>query len=265
MGIEGGRFPSDMQIPRSTAFSAVSDNSEPELVPAAALISSPVEEYERRGADPYRLDGVDTGSRPASRVPSSEPQQTHLPPQQDSAAQELPATPLPQHNAAEDVAVPLTAAAAVGVGAEALDTRRENAEELDKQVAMEEGQAGPVESLEEHDTAKVLLDAPGTTQVPATIPPPLTTADPAATVVPAPLIADATLTRPSASVVTPAPDAPAARSSSTQAVKNAPLVSQPPLGGLEKEGAHETGRMPMVIRHDTDISISRLHVPGEFK
>jgi len=37
------------------------------------------------------------------------------------------------------------------------------------------------------------------------------------------------------------------------------------LGGLEKEGAHATGRMfPRVVRHDTDMSVSMLHVPGEF-
>lgn len=37
------------------------------------------------------------------------------------------------------------------------------------------------------------------------------------------------------------------------------------LGGLEKEGARETGHIfPSVVRHDTNMSVSRLHVPGEF-
>jgi hypothetical protein len=37
------------------------------------------------------------------------------------------------------------------------------------------------------------------------------------------------------------------------------------LGGLESRGAHETGRIfPSVVRHNTDISVSQLHVPGEF-
>jgi hypothetical protein len=37
------------------------------------------------------------------------------------------------------------------------------------------------------------------------------------------------------------------------------------LGGLEARGAHETGHIfPKVVRHDTDISVSQLHVPGEF-
>ncbi|KAK4983300.1 phosphatidylinositol 4,5-bisphosphate-binding protein [Elasticomyces elasticus] len=37
------------------------------------------------------------------------------------------------------------------------------------------------------------------------------------------------------------------------------------IGGLEAEGAHQTGRLfPRVLRHDTDMSVSRLHVPGEY-
>lgn len=37
------------------------------------------------------------------------------------------------------------------------------------------------------------------------------------------------------------------------------------LGGLEAEGAHGTGQLfPKVVRHDTDMSVSQLHVPGEF-
>ncbi|THW72035.1 hypothetical protein D6D19_06873 [Aureobasidium pullulans] len=37
------------------------------------------------------------------------------------------------------------------------------------------------------------------------------------------------------------------------------------LGGLESDGAHQTGAIfPRVVRHDTDMSVSQLHVPGEF-
>lgn len=37
------------------------------------------------------------------------------------------------------------------------------------------------------------------------------------------------------------------------------------LGGLENKGAHPTGRLfPKVVRHNTDMSVSNLHVPGEF-
>ncbi|GIZ48094.1 hypothetical protein CKM354_001116700 [Cercospora kikuchii] len=42
--------------------------------------------------------------------------------------------------------------------------------------------------------------------------------------------------------------------------------ASPPLSGNEAQGAHETGQLfPRVIRHDTNLSISKLHVPGEFK
>lgn len=42
-------------------------------------------------------------------------------------------------------------------------------------------------------------------------------------------------------------------------------VAANPLGGHEREGAHETGQFfPQVVRHDTDISVSRLHVPGQY-
>lgn len=55
------------------------------------------------------------------------------------------------------------------------------------------------------------------------------------------------------------PTAPAA---STTGVGDVAAI---PLGGHEKEGAHETGQFfPQVVRHDTDISVSRLHVPGQF-
>lgn len=37
------------------------------------------------------------------------------------------------------------------------------------------------------------------------------------------------------------------------------------LGGQERKGAHGTGKLfPAVIRHNTDMSVSQLHVPGEF-
>lgn len=49
---------------------------------------------------------------------------------------------------------------------------------------------------------------------------------------------------------------------SSAGVGNASAI---PLGGKEAEGAHETGEFfPRVVRHDTDISVSHLHVPGKF-
>ena len=42
-------------------------------------------------------------------------------------------------------------------------------------------------------------------------------------------------------------------------------TATPGLGGLERQGAHETGRFfPSIVRHDTNMSISALHVPGEY-
>lgn len=45
----------------------------------------------------------------------------------------------------------------------------------------------------------------------------------------------------------------------------APRSADEGLGGNERVGAHETGQLfPRVIRHDTSLSVSALHVPGEF-
>lgn len=42
-------------------------------------------------------------------------------------------------------------------------------------------------------------------------------------------------------------------------------ATTPGLGGNEREGAHVTGEFfPRVVRHDTDLSVSKLHVPGEY-
>jgi hypothetical protein len=54
-------------------------------------------------------------------------------------------------------------------------------------------------------------------------------------------------------------------SSSTYGAETPRAESSDNLGGLEREGAHETGAFfPKVVRHDTDMSVSQLHVPGEF-
>lgn len=45
---------------------------------------------------------------------------------------------------------------------------------------------------------------------------------------------------------------------------NTVSTTQPALGGLESEGARETGAIIPLIRHGTNMSISQLHVPGEF-
>lgn len=51
----------------------------------------------------------------------------------------------------------------------------------------------------------------------------------------------------------------------TPATNTAARSADEGLGGNERIGAHETGQLfPRVIRHDTNLSVSALHVPGEF-
>ena len=66
-------------------------------------------------------------------------------------------------------------------------------------------------------------------------------------------------------------DATPAALSTSDTAHPATTTSMPPpgetttLGGLESEGAHETGAIfPKILRHDTDISVSNLHIPGKF-
>lgn len=56
---------------------------------------------------------------------------------------------------------------------------------------------------------------------------------------------------------------PLASATTTTAVRSGSTDEH--LGGNERVGAHETGELfPRVIRHDTSLSVSALHVPGEF-
>ncbi|KAF2208444.1 hypothetical protein CERZMDRAFT_118819 [Cercospora zeae-maydis SCOH1-5] len=69
---------------------------------------------------------------------------------------------------------------------------------------------------------------------------------------------------PAAAPTTALPTASTIASELTTGSPSVPASS--PLGGNEAHGAHETGQIfPRVIRHDTNLSISNLHVPGEFK
>ncbi|KAK5114371.1 hypothetical protein LTR62_002623 [Meristemomyces frigidus] len=67
----GGRFPSDLNVPRNRAFTASSASDEPEadVLAAAgtgAVAGTAAEEYELRGQNPYALDGVSRGARTIS-------------------------------------------------------------------------------------------------------------------------------------------------------------------------------------------------------
>jgi hypothetical protein len=62
-------------------------------------------------------------------------------------------------------------------------------------------------------------------------------------------------------VLSPAIASPPATTAATTAATR----TDEGLGGNERQGAHETGELfPRVIRHDTSLSVSALHVPGEF-
>lgn len=67
-----------------------------------------------------------------------------------------------------------------------------------------------------------------------------------------------------AAVYAPGRESTSTAGGSTLTQSTAP-TSVSGLGGLESAGAHKTGHVfPAIIRHDTDMSISALHVPGEF-
>lgn len=58
------------------------------------------------------------------------------------------------------------------------------------------------------------------------------------------------------------PATPSSKSVTTRPTSASPAST---LSGREREGAHETGHIfPSVVRHDTDMSVSKLHVPGEY-
>ena len=66
----GGRFPSDVQVPRARGVSAgessTSSADRDAIATAGAIPGSTQAEYARNGQDPYRLDGVDAGTRPGT-------------------------------------------------------------------------------------------------------------------------------------------------------------------------------------------------------
>ena len=135
----GGRFPSDLQVPRNRNVSVgeSSGSSEPEREATGTAISGalPVTsqiEYAGNGQDPYRLDGVSAGTRPGtaySGVQGSYFEQTPAPeqqrgivaePQQESFLVEQPADrpdPSADHSSLHGEWMAPAAAGIVGAGA----------------------------------------------------------------------------------------------------------------------------------------------------
>ncbi len=60
------------------------------------------------------------------------------------------------------------------------------------------------------------------------------------------------------------PTAQPATDPSTAAPTSTASTTAAARGGLEAEGARETGTFPKVVRHNTNMSISQLHVPGQY-
>ncbi|KXT03762.1 hypothetical protein AC578_726 [Pseudocercospora eumusae] len=293
----GGRFPSDMVLRKtgtmgSTADGADdSDDDSPNVIAAASAL--PVSSPDRYGGqDPYRLDDVRTEigtindesgviDHQTARMPveqqtiaSTEPVQTQTyalpaaPVQPTNQAQPLvpeqqqqqpflgnePATPFSQvqqsparHNSGYGEWMAPAAAGAAGVGAGALGAeayghhQREQEAIVPQHMPMQEEKS--LRGVDADAGAFVFPNAVGESH---------------GTEAMIPSVAPTSEINHAAVVSAPVTDA-------TDASANSTNVAEAPLGGNEKMGAHETGAFfPRVIRHDTELSVSQLHVPGKF-
>nr|POE48782.1 phosphatidylinositol 4,5-bisphosphate-binding protein slm1 [Quercus suber] len=169
-----------------------------------------------------------------------------------------------------------TAAGVAGVGAGALGAeayRRHQQEQDDTSRPLQQPDTaiptttpeGPTSGVTALDDGNKVLVAqptgmPSTAVLPvASLPSTTTSADTA------PPISEV-LSPPSAATTAVRPEPFTFPSTTAQLPKSStPIEPTPTLGGNEAEGAHETGHLfPRVVRHDTNLSVSKLHVPGEF-
>lgn len=240
----------------------------------------------RNGQNPYRLDGVSAGTRPSTANPEDSYQgsypeptpttaqqkdsyvsplqpgsdvaapqpvsgypQAQQQPQEQSFLGREPAQPsggLARHDSSYRDWMAPAAAGVAGAGAGAAG------------YAAYQNQEGDDSTPHQQDESAATRDAPHTYQPSglAAVPTEGTpTKKEAYYVEDTPAQFSTSQPAPPASSSMPPP-------SSTSVV---PPTSTTTLGGLEREGAHETGAMfPKILRHDTDISVSNLHVPGKF-
>lgn len=227
---------------------------------SGAMASSTPQEYERTGQDPYRLDGVSAGTRTVSayagvdgshveRTPSPEErkssgverqqEQSFLGPQ-PTVRQEPPADP---GVVASDWVVPVAAGVGVG-GIAAAAAARGPADHEQREIAMPPDEEKP----EVPEKSSLRSSQPSESSGAVTY-------------------ATSTQQQTEANVLGAAAVTSANTEDATTATTTTTTTTEEPteLGGLESEGAHETGSFfPRVIRHDTDMSISHLHVPGKF-
>lgn len=254
-----------MQVPRqqgNTSPSSGSSNEAGAIAAAGAVPGSAQDEYLRSGRDPYRLDGVSAGTRPATAdgegvyfdegQPSfgeqegrgygegaygqyAQPQQQDYAPaphvDRDFASAEPTqgSAGIERHDSTYGSWM---APAAAGVGAAGVGAAG--------YAAYQDRGPDDAEAPAQHETVpKAPWEAPA---------PAPETYRPSG-------FAAATTTE----ATTPQP------SSTTDTARPTSTPEAQPLGGLESEGAHETGAVfPRVVRHDTEMSVSRLHVPGEY-
>lgn len=247
-----------MQIPRARGYSeAKSSTSSPADAPIVAnvvalpggLVAADHVEYGRSGVDPYRLDGVDDSLRtnsgdardasavaPADDLSRTPVQQSPLQQTLDPTSGAYPATLHP-----EPAIVTTTDNTSIyGDWMTSPSTARARAATLDSY------RTPPATNIPQQQAAIKAHYPTDTVYRPSPRPSSAGRSSPAP-------IANMSARRGIDSVIAPAP-APAP----------APTANSE-LGGLESTGARETGNfLPTVVRHSTAMSISKLHVPGEF-
>lgn len=207
--------------------------------------------YGRNGEDPYRLDGVSAGTRTVSAysgVQGSYFDQTPYPqqrrdlavePQREQQQSFLAPQPADQRDLSADQGISTSdwmAPAAAGVGVAGMAAAAAAAE-----AHAEKGQ-GEIVMPPEEEKPEVPEKSTRRSSPPSESAVAVAVADTATT--------------------DPKTDVPVVAATPTTVEGES---SSGELGGLEREGAHETGTIfPRVIRHDTDMSISHLHIPGKF-
>lgn len=227
--------------------SGSSDPPEPAVI-AASLPSSAKSEYQRSGQDPYRLDGVSAGTRntsgvsyvdggepyynqpsqtsAAANVPVNAQQQQHFLGHEPAASYDPPAD---NHSTYGDWMAPAAAGVAgAGVGAAAVATHRPSGHPND--AATQAQNQASEEPKAVHNVN-----------------------------------AGAFSTNTSALHEHTAGHDDVVGGTTVSQVPTDSAAAVIPLAGNENEGAHETGAFfPRVVRHDTEMSVSNLHIPGEF-
>lgn len=291
-----GRFPSDLKMQTIAPQSSVSDDSDNETgVAAVVLPGSSQYEYSHGDDNPYRLQGVPSGThtRNASTYTdggypgaggsaydgtylqsgtTTEPVQTQtfslpLDSQQPVNQQQLPTSSQQPFSGSEAAAMPEypvhhdssfndliapAAAGVAGVGAGALGADAHKRHEQDATIPQAQPEtAVPSTSSAEAssngvtalDGNKVLVATPS--GMPTTVASLTTTYS---------IVPDTSLS-----------SSTTATTAAATATETDSSAHDHSLGGNEAEGAHETGQIfPRVVRHDTSLSVSKLHVPGEF-